>query len=34
VGFGRFMRYGLPVTLAQMGVSAVYVLLLYFWLNR
>jgi Na+/H+ antiporter NhaD/arsenite permease-like protein len=34
VGFGRFMRYGLPVTLAQMGVSAVYVLILYFWLNR
>lgn len=34
VGFGRFMRYGLPVTLAQMGVAAVYVLTLYFWLGR
>jgi Na+/H+ antiporter NhaD/arsenite permease-like protein len=25
VGFGRFMRCGLPVTLAQMGFSALYV---------
>jgi Na+/H+ antiporter NhaD/arsenite permease-like protein len=34
VGFGRFMRYGLPVALAQMAISAVYVLFLVFWLNR
>jgi Na+/H+ antiporter NhaD/arsenite permease-like protein len=33
VGFGRFMRYGLPVTLAQMGISAVYVLVLFFWIG-
>ncbi len=34
VEFGRFLRYGLPVTLAQMGISAVYVLFLFSWVNR
>lgn len=33
VGFGRFMRYGLPVTLAQMSIAAVYVLLLFLGVN-
>jgi Na+/H+ antiporter NhaD/arsenite permease-like protein len=30
VTFARFLRYGIPVTLAQLGVSALYVVGLYF----
>jgi Na+/H+ antiporter NhaD/arsenite permease-like protein len=33
VNFVRFMRYGLPITVAQLGVSALYVLALV-WLMR
>jgi Na+/H+ antiporter NhaD/arsenite permease-like protein len=33
ISFARFMRYGLPVTICQLSVSAVY-LLIYAWLAR
>lgn len=33
ITFGRFIRYGLPITLCQLGVGALYVLLLT-WLLR
>ena len=31
VGFARFMRYGVPLTLCQLAVSAAYVMLLFIW---
>ena len=31
--FARFLRYGLPITLAQLTVGAVYVVAM-FWLMR
>ena len=31
--FARFLRYGLPITLAQLAVGAVYVVAL-FWVLR
>jgi Na+/H+ antiporter NhaD/arsenite permease-like protein len=32
VSFGRFARYGVPITLAQLGVGALYVLMMVWWL--
>ena len=29
VGFARFMRYGVPLTLCQLAVSAAYVMILF-----
>lgn len=34
VGFARFMRYGVPMTVCQLAVSAVYVVALFFWMDR
>ena len=34
VGFARFMRYGVPLMLCQLAVSAAYVAALYFWVGR
>jgi Na+/H+ antiporter NhaD/arsenite permease-like protein len=34
VSFATFMRYGLPLTLCQLAVSALYVLTLYYLLHR
>jgi len=34
VGFAKFMRYGVPVTAAQLAVSALYVLALFFLMGR
>jgi Na+/H+ antiporter NhaD/arsenite permease-like protein len=34
VGFARFMRYGVPLTLCQLAVSAAYVTALFFWVGR
>jgi Na+/H+ antiporter NhaD/arsenite permease-like protein len=34
VGFAKFMRYGVPVTAAQIAVSALYVLALFFLVGR
>jgi Na+/H+ antiporter NhaD/arsenite permease-like protein len=34
VGFAKFMRYGVPVTAAQLAVSALYVLALFFLVGR
>jgi Na+/H+ antiporter NhaD/arsenite permease-like protein len=31
VGFARFMRYGVPLTVCQLAVSAAYVAALFFW---
>jgi Na+/H+ antiporter NhaD/arsenite permease-like protein len=31
VGFARFMRYGAPLTVCQLAVSAVYVMILFVW---
>jgi Na+/H+ antiporter NhaD/arsenite permease-like protein len=33
VSFGRFLRYGLPITVFQLGLSAIYVLAM-FWMTR
>ena len=33
IRFVAFLRYGVPITLCQLAVSAVYVLVLY-WLTR
>jgi Na+/H+ antiporter NhaD/arsenite permease-like protein len=34
VGFARFMRYGVPLMLCQLAVSAAYVAALFFWAGR
>jgi Na+/H+ antiporter NhaD/arsenite permease-like protein len=34
VGFARFLRYGVPLTVCQLAVSAVYVVALFFWVGR
>jgi Na+/H+ antiporter NhaD/arsenite permease-like protein len=34
VGFARFMRYGVPLTVCQLAVSAAYVTALFFWVSR
>ena len=34
VGFARFMRYGVPLTVCQLAVSAAYVTALFFWVGR
>jgi Na+/H+ antiporter NhaD/arsenite permease-like protein len=34
VSFVRFMRYGLPVTLVQIGMAALYVMALFYWIGR
>ena len=34
VGFVRFMRYGVPLTVCQLAVSAAYVTALFFWVGR
>lgn len=34
VGFARFMRYGVPLTVCQLAVSAVYVTALFLWMGR
>ena len=31
--FGRFLRYGLPITIAQLAVAALYVMALFRWLR-
>ena len=33
VTFAKFLRYGVPITLCQLAVSALYVLVM-FWLMR
>ena len=34
VTFGTFMRYGVPITICQLAVSAAYVLVLYYMIGR
>jgi len=34
ISFVRFMRYGLPVTLVQIGMAALYVMALFYWVGR
>jgi len=31
--FARFLRYGLPITIVQLTVAALYVLALFWWLR-